>query len=327
MDTPRRPLSCGTAQALRAGPVVLAFAASLVLVVGARGAHADVLETKDGRFIEGLVLEAEDHYIVFSRFGPSEVAKADVAKRVRERPVDEQVRDHVQRIPATDLAGRVRLATWLQGLGREDEARTIAEAMLAIDPEHAEAHGLLGHVRHHGRWMSPDDAKRADGLERHGDCWYTPEEWKSLSGADRVAAEEAARRQEAAARAREVQRMLSLATSPDPAVRQRARAKLERLAEEANDDTLKRLLPALDDYVQRVEEVKAKAARYNESVMTGTVLGEFRVTLTRLKRPIREFVTNLASGPIGANAPVTLQLPELEVITVRTTGIIPVVGP
>ena len=52
-------------------------------------------------------------------------------------------------------------------------------------------------------------------------------------------------------------------------------------------------------------------------------MGEIRATLSKLKRPIRVFETSLASGPVGANAPVSIQLPELEVIRVMTTMAVP----
>ncbi len=50
---------------------------------------------------------------------------------------------------------------------------------------------------------------------------------------------------------------------------------------------------------------------------------ELRPTVAVLQRPIATFSTSLASGPIGANAPVILQIPELRVSRVRTTVSMP----
>lgn len=50
---------------------------------------------------------------------------------------------------------------------------------------------------------------------------------------------------------------------------------------------------------------------------------ELRPNVAEVLRPIGEFTTNLAAGPIGANAPVTLQIPELRVQRVRTTVMMP----
>ena len=48
-----------------------------------------------------------------------------------------------------------------------------------------------------------------------------------------------------------------------------------------------------------------------------------RPTVAVLQRPIPTFATSLASGPITANAPVILQIPELRVSRVRTTVSLP----
>jgi tetratricopeptide (TPR) repeat protein len=50
---------------------------------------------------------------------------------------------------------------------------------------------------------------------------------------------------------------------------------------------------------------------------------ELRPTVAVLTRPIATFTTSLASGPVTANAPVTIQLPELRVSRVRTTVTMP----
>ena len=50
---------------------------------------------------------------------------------------------------------------------------------------------------------------------------------------------------------------------------------------------------------------------------------ELRPTVAVLTRPIATFSTSLASGPIGANAPVVIQIPELRVSRVRTTVSLP----
>jgi hypothetical protein len=308
-------------------PCLCVSGALLASLFVARAARADVLELKDGRFVEGVVMQDGDALLVLSRFGVSEIPASDVVARTTCKAADLQVKEALARLAPEDTANRLRLATWIGGLGREDEAHAIAEEILALDPEHAGAHALLGHVRHQGTWVHPDEARRAEGLERHGDAWYTPDEWRNLGAAERQAAEAVGERLERERTAREVQKLLTLMTSPDDAVRRRARGRLERLAKETESEALAQLLPRLDDYVKAVDEARVRAAEWSDTVMTGEVLGDFRVTLAKLKRPIREFTTNLAAGPIGANAPVTLQLPELEVIKVRTTGLIPVVGP
>ena len=303
---------------------LLLWGAALVL---APAAQADTLELKDGRIVEGMLIpdrpEAPDGgYYVVSRFGPTFIKSADVKKRTQAKPVDEQIKAYVSALEPRDVESRLKLATWMKKLGREEEALELAREILQWEPESAEAHKLLGHVRHRGRWITPDEAKRAEGYEKHGDAWYTPEEWKNLANAEKDKAQAA---EKAAAEKRlqqEVNKAVRLVLSPDPAVRSRGRARLEALGKEFDSERIAKLLAGLDKYIETVDELRRQAAGAAGALTAtdgGMVMGEIRATLSRLKRPIRVFQTNLASGPVGANAPVSIMLPELEVIKVRTT--------
>ena len=131
-------------------------------------ARADILELDDGRLIEGVVVQVDDQYHVQSRFGPTTVPAARVRTHVKARSVDEQVREHVASLAPDDAENRALLARWLVDLGREEEGRAMAAAVLELDPESAVAHEVLGHVRHQGVWRTPDEAKRAEGSRSTG---------------------------------------------------------------------------------------------------------------------------------------------------------------
>jgi hypothetical protein len=308
-----------------------ALVASATLFLPAPRACADTLELKDGRIVEGMLIpdrpsEKDGGYYVVSRFGPTFIKSGDIRTRTEAKPVDEQIKAFVSALEPKDVASRLKLAAWLKEIGREEEAHELAGQILQWEPESAEAHTLLGHLRHRGRWVTPDEAKRAEGYEKHGEKWYTPEEWQNLANADKEAAAAA---EEAAAEKRlqqEVNKAVRLALSPDPAVRARGRARLEALAEEFDSARIQKLLAGLDKYIETVDELRRQAAGAAAALSAtdgGMVMGEIRATLSKLKRPIRVFQTNLASGPIGANAPVSIMLPELEVIKVRTTMAMP----
>jgi len=304
------------------------------LLLAAGSAAADTLELKDGRIVEGVVVPQEGGYWVLSRFGASFLEGDAVKAHTKGKSVDVQVQQQLARLDPEDTRNRGRLARWLFDLGREDEARQIAEAVIERDPEDAVAREVLGHVRHRGRWMTPDEAKRAEGYEKHGDRWYTPQEWKNLADAEKAQCKEIEERAAQERLQREVNRHLALLMSPDPLVRDRARARLEALGRELPDGgkRLREVMAAVDEQARQVEAIREQAAAAAEGSLggsviseTGLVMGEIRATFSRLKRPIPIFETSLASGPVGANAPVRIQLPELEVIKVRTTGIIPAV--
>ena len=175
-------------------------------------------------------------------------------------------------------------------------------------------------MRYKGKWMTYDAKQRAEGLEKHGDTWYTPEEWKNLAAAEQGAAAAA---EQAAAEKRlreEVNQAVRLVLSPDPAVGARGKARLQGLEKEFDSAALRKLLAGLDDDLANLDELRRQAADAAANVTTegGMVMGEIRATMSKLKRPIPVFQTNLSAGPVGANAPVSLMLPELEVVRVRT---------
>ena len=322
-------------------PTLLALAVlgAGLLALSAAEAQADTIELKDGRIVEGMIVadkhpEHGEGVYVISRFGPTFVKKADIKARHAGKPVDEQIKAYLEKLDARakkgdrDIKNRLRLADWMLKIGRAEEGRELLAQILDWAPENPDAHKLLGHVRYRGRWITPDEAQRARGLVKHGGTWYTPQEWENLATAEKRKAEAAEKA--AAERARQValNQAVRLALSPDPAVRSRGRARLKAMGQEKAYDAKKveKLLADIDEYLQTIDELRRKAAGVGGGVGVtsgGTVMGEIRATFSKLKRPIPVFQTNLSSGPIGANAPVSIQLPELEVIRVNTTMAIP----
>lgn len=299
--------------------------------LAAPAAQADTLELKDGRTVEGLLIpdkhpeHGEGVYVV-SRFGPTFVKKAEIKARHKSQPVDEQIRAYLKKLKPKDVKNRQRLAEWMLRLGRDEEARALATQILTWEPENPGAHKLLGHERYRGRWVTHAKAQRARGLEEHGGTWYTAKEWENLATADKRKAAEAEKAAAAKARGVELNQAVRLALSPDPAVQARGKARLAALAKEGDSAKIRKLLAGIDQYLLTLEELRRKAAAVGGPVGVtsgGMVMGEIRATLTKLKRPIKIFQTNLASGPVGANAPVSIQLPELEVIRVNTTMAMP----
>ncbi len=303
--------------------ITLSLSCLLALCLAAP-AWADTLELKDGKIVEGVVIKDGDNYVVMSRFGPKEIPIADVKTWQKGTSIDKQVKDHLAKLDDEDTANRLLLAKWLKDIGRAEEADELAHAILEIDPENAKAHAMLGHIRHKGEWCTPDEAKRRQGLERHGDRWYTAQEWKNLAEAERA---KAAAAEEAAAKKavnEAVNKAVRLMLSPDPAVSARGKGQLERLAEKHDSDYLRELVGKVGQYLEMVNDLRKKAATLGGAgtAGTGTVMGEIRATMSKLKRPIQVFETSLASNIGGA--PVRIQLPEIELVKVRTTGIIPV---
>jgi len=299
----------------------LATLAAFAVVALAPSASADRLTLTDGRTVEGLVRKDGDVYRVISRFGESAIPVADVKLLEAGSSFEAAWRTRAEKLAADDHAGRAALATWLEAEGRPDEARILAEAVVEADPENEAAHKLLGHVRHRGSWMSPDEAKAADGLLRRGDEWFTPEAWAKLDAEAKAKAEasETTRAGRAvSARANDAVRMM---LSPDPVVRAQGAKRLDALAVETKSEALKSLVPQVAAYAAAADRMVAAAGAPDASGGSATVLSECRIQLAKLKRPIQSFRTGLASNAAGAN--VEIQLPEIEVIRVFTTVAVP----
>ncbi|MFM8979492.1 MAG: hypothetical protein ACKOSS_03400 [Planctomycetia bacterium] len=312
-----RPLPTGPTLG-RALLVPLALLALLALRAPAPLA-ADTLELLDGRVVEGEVELVEEGYRVRTRLGEATVPRAEVRTHRPGASIDSLLEERLARLAPDDAENRARLAQWLLDLGRVEAARALAEAALELDAENATAHAVLGHERHGGHWMTHAEAMRAKGLEEHDGRWYTPEEWRNLAAGQRAAVEEVERRARAGALAREVNVLVQRMASPDPAVRVRARERLLALAGETGNKDLPRLVGQVEAWVKAADDY----ARARAAGATGSVLAECRISLSKLRRPIQTFETSLASG--GAGAPVRIQLPELEVINLKSMVGLPAV--
>jgi len=124
-----------------------------------------------------------------------------------------------------DADAHYRLALWCQEHGLTAYALRHHRAVVTLEPDHRAARRALGFEHVRGRWVKGKEAKRAKGFREVGGLWVTPEEY-SLLAKDEITAQ-------AARDARRVSdEALKKAWNPDPAVRARAMAAIERLAAE-----------------------------------------------------------------------------------------------
>jgi len=309
-------------------PVLGSFAIAAL----APAAHADRLTLSDGRVVEGVVSKEGEVYRVASRFGEAEFPAKDVTAWAKGETVESEWRRRAAALLPDDHAGRAALSTWLVEAGRVDEGAALAQAVVEADPENAVAHAVLGHVRHRGSWMTPDEARTSDGLVRHGDVWYTPEEWGRLDAEERGKAEEADRAAAARAHGLKVNEALRLMLAPDKALRAEGEKRLLAVAAATKSKELETLASQVRAYAVATDRFMAAAAGGGgvagvggvggaSAVDHATVLTECRIQLARLKRPINSLTTGLASNAGGAG--VTIQLPEIELIRIGTTVAIP----
>lgn len=303
---------------MRRSPFLLPAA----LLLAAAPAAADEILLRNGRTLEGTVTEAGDT-VVWERPGIRMEIRREEVKEVRRTPTPREefaakvaalaaVEEGERRPSAEALAeSRHRLGLWCAGRGLKAEAAEQQERALALDPEHAGARRALGYLRVEGKWRLEEEVMRERGLLSVGGRWVTPEE------AARIAAGEVSprekERQERKARERAQRRALNAALArvadPDPRVRVRGEAELASVARAMGEPELE----------ARAPEVRAYYDRFHEEVARARALVEVRTQLVTLKRPIPTFTTSLGAF----SSPVTLQLPELSVVSVNTTAVLP----
>ena len=298
-------------------------AASLVLLAVPSAALADELHLKNGRMLEGEVLEAGET-VVITRPGIRMEIRRDEVKEIRKSPTakqqydeklaalkkQESVPEYARDCKPAAADARHRLALWCAAKGLRAEAKAEHEKAVEFAPDHAGARAALGFVKDAaGKWRPEDEVMREKGLVRHEGRWVTPEE---AARAGEPSAEVKARREKKEREKRlrkSLNEALRLVADPDPSTRRRGESALVATAKEMGDTGLEASAPDFRIYYDRV---------YDE-IESARALMQIRAQVVTLKRPIQKFTTSLG----GFGAPVTLQLPELSVISINTTALVP----
>jgi hypothetical protein len=303
--------------------------ASLVaLLAASASAPADELVLRNGRTLEGEVTEAGDT-VVFRRPGISMEIRKDEVLEIRKTPAPkEQYAKRSAELDRADAAAAAsgtkdakgkgdaeahhRLGLWCATKGLKDEACAEQRKAVAIDPDHAGARRALGFMKTDAGWRLEDEVMAEKGLVRFEGRWMAKEEADALAKGGEPSAQEKARRELRDGR-RRMRKSLNAAlrsvADPDPRTRVQGEKDLVAVAREMGETGLEAKAPELRAYYDQAYEEIASAR----------ALVQVHAQVVTLKRPIRTFTTSLGA----ASTPVTLQLPELSVISINTTALLP----
>ena len=157
-------------------------------------AGADIFLLKQGGRVEGTWLNRSDEppesYRVRTQEGSEIELLASSVKRVVEAsPAERRYEALLPRMPAT-ADGNWRMAQWCRKQNLMQLRIRHLEAVIELDPDHAEARRALGFTIKNGQWARPDDVMRARGYVRYDGKWYLPQEVDAAKAQD--AAHEAA---------------------------------------------------------------------------------------------------------------------------------------
>jgi len=229
---------------------------TLLALIVAPFASADIVHTRDGRKLEGVVEEHGDRVIVKHRLGQVQIPRSSV-ERIEETPdaKDELERKRLELAKGT-ADERYRFAVFARDEGFDEEALRAFYDVLRVDTNHPGARAALGYVQQDGQWVTLEDKYRSEGLVPYLGEWITPAE-----RGERIA-EAKAEREAREAAAKEAKRLAR--------TERRERREAER---EARRERL--ALAKEEARLARVEYEKARAEAEAEAVRNGVLNGYY----------------------------------------------------
>jgi hypothetical protein len=285
-----------------------------VLALLAAPALADEVLLKNGRTLEGKVTESGET-VLFEKAGLRMELRRDEVSEIRKSPSAKE--EYARRTAALEKAkpsaeDHHRLGLWCATKGLKDEARAEQEKSIALDADHAGARRALGFVKTEEGWRPEEAVMKEKGYVRAEGRWVTKEEADSLAKGGEPSAKEKdriAKRDREKALKKSLNAALRRVADADPAVRVQGERALVDVAREMADPGLEANAPEIRSYYDRAYEEISRAR----------ALVQVRAQVVTLKRPIKTLSTSLG----GFTTPVTLQLPELSIISVNTTALLP----
>ncbi len=273
-----------------------------IVLLLAAGASADEVLLVDGGKIVGKATRVGDEVVVTTPHGETRV-KADAVKSITVgRTVWDDYADKLKALDAKDAAAQVALGDWCKEHGLGVESQTHWKKALAVDPDQADARKRLGFIRYDDKWLTVDDYYKARGFVKVDGEWISADNARRRDAAK--AEREAFKKHEKTIRDA-VLAMASMKRKP----RNDAKLALQAYAESIGDLKLASFASDVEAYY----DASWKAVR------ASLVQMEVRATSATLKRPIPTITTSLG----GFSTPVTIQLPELSVVSVKTTALVP----
>jgi len=291
----------------------------LSLFLFAAAVHADEVHLNDGRILSGKVVRQGGKVYVSDRDRKYVLKDSEIREIKTAKSFMDEFEDRAAKLPNDDPEAIYEFGLWLEENEWPTRATRAFERVIEIDADHRGARRKLGYKLYEGEWVSPDELKRKKGLvqwEVDGK-WYTKHDLAEIKA--QIEKNEKFRQQIEKQRKvnRKVQGILRQFATFDRKKRAKAYEELYSYAEELNSPEMRKFADDTKAYYDQY--IKHLCAQ----IMSRT---EVNATLTRLKRPMETFETNLGAavaGVLPAQTPVRIQLPEISIASVSTTVDIP----
>jgi tetratricopeptide (TPR) repeat protein len=278
---------------------VLSLAVVLIL---AAVASADEILLENGGKLVGRATRIGDDVVVTTPTGEFRVPASQVKSITEGRTVWDDYDEKVRAADLKDAKAQLELGDWCKQKGLTSEGRKHWKKAIEIDPDQADARARLGYIRYEDRWLTNDEYYKARGFVNRGGEWI-PEDEARRRDADKL--------QKAAfdKHVKTIRSSLTKLSSMKRKTRAEGKLELQKYAESIGDTRLGSFATEVATYMNS----------YWKSYREALALVEVRATMATLKRPIPTITTSLGAF----TTPVTIQLPEVSVVSVKTTVLVP----
>ncbi len=166
------------------------FLASCAVFVSFHAANADIVYLKSGGVMRGVIEsseEAADSVTMKLLSGAEIELPAEHISSREVRPLKfEQYEVRAESLPDT-LEAHWELAEWCREQKLDEQREIHLEIVLAIDPEHRQAHYGLRHTFYRDQWMTReeyDQTRIADGFVKYKGKWVPADKLESVKNDD-----------------------------------------------------------------------------------------------------------------------------------------------
>lgn len=184
-------MNSGTTNQVTATATMAALIASSVVLFSFQAANADIVYLKTGGVMRGVIDSSDDDTedsVTMKLLSGAEIElPAEHISSRQVRPLKfEQYEVRAESLPDT-LDAHWKLAEWCREQKLNEQREIHLEIVLAIDPDHRQAHYGLRHTFYRDQWMTReeyDQTRIADGFVKYKGKWVRAEKLESVKSDD-----------------------------------------------------------------------------------------------------------------------------------------------
>lgn len=147
----------------------------------ASAASADVVHLRSGGRLEGATSVEGDRLVVRLESGTVKIPLDQVRRVVPATSPADEYATRAAAVAKDDVKAHWELALWCEERGLTRGTRVELEAVIAADPEHAEARKRLGYQKVGNEWLRGEALLTAQGMVKFEGKWLTKEEAAALA--------------------------------------------------------------------------------------------------------------------------------------------------